>query len=252
MENWEKAIEKFLSQYINEDYFLGAILTGSYATGNNHADSDIDLFIITKDSTDWRERGNRLVDGYMIEYFINPVRQVVYELDTGFDYNNIATTLMFAGSKILCDTDEVVAGLVERAKTDLNNEIKPISEYSWNMNCYNVWHSFYELTAKYNKQQDIDFSYNIYLNNITRAHLQNNQIPLLPVHKIERILTDEKYVQRYNLKKLPEKEFSDKLLACFSAKEYGQKYICAKQLYQYYMMQNPDFDINNFSFRSKI
>ena len=51
MEKWELVVEKFLEQYKNEDYFLGAILTGSYATGNNDINSDIDIFIVTKDST---------------------------------------------------------------------------------------------------------------------------------------------------------------------------------------------------------
>ena len=46
MEKWELIIEKFLEQYKNEDYFLGAILTGSYATGNNDVNSDIDIFIV--------------------------------------------------------------------------------------------------------------------------------------------------------------------------------------------------------------
>ena len=149
MENWEKAIEKFLNRYINEDYFLGAILTGSYATGNNHADSDIDLFIITKDSTDWRERGNRLVDGYMIEYFINPVRQVLKEFEEGFKTNSIATTRIFAGAKILHDTDQIIENLINQAKQDLNKPIDKISEFQWKMNCYDIWHSFYELTSKY-------------------------------------------------------------------------------------------------------
>lgn len=252
MDKWKMAVEEFLQPYINKDYFVGAILTGSYATGNNHADSDIDLFIITKDTTDWRERGNRLINGMMIEYFINPIRQIVSEMDTGFDNNNIATTLMFAGSRILYDTDDIIKGLVERAKDDLTKEIAPISAYSWNMNCYNVWHSFYELTSKHKKRIDIEFSYNMFLNNIIKAHFANNQIPYLPVHKTERILSDSAYRERYNLKKLPEKEFTDKLLACFTAKEYNDKYICAEELYNYYMGVNPDFDINNFSFRSKI
>ena len=39
MNKWELAIEKFLDEYKNEDYFLGAILTGSYATGNNDQNS---------------------------------------------------------------------------------------------------------------------------------------------------------------------------------------------------------------------
>ena len=252
MEKWEITVRNFLKPYTEQDYFIGAILTGSYATGNNDAGSDIDLFIVTKDTTDWRERGNRLVDGFMIEYFINPLRQVVKELDTGFADNNIATTLMFAGSKILYDTDGTVQQLVDRAKADLDREISPVSQYGWNMNCYNVWHSFYELTAKYNRNADIDFTYNIFLTNITRAHFANSQIPFLPVHKTERILSDEKYRQRYNLKKLPEKPFTDRLLACFAAKDCDRKYACAKDLYDYYMARNADFDINNFSFRSKI
>ena len=48
MEQWQLAIEKFLYDYKNEDYFVGAILTGSYATGNQNINSDIDLFIVTK------------------------------------------------------------------------------------------------------------------------------------------------------------------------------------------------------------
>ena len=136
--------------------------------------------------------------------------------------------------------------VVERAKDDLTKEIAPISAYSWNMNCYNVWHSFYELTSKHKKRIDIEFSYNMFLNNIIKAHFANNQIPYLPVHKTERILSDSAYRERYNLKKLPEKEFTDKLLACFTAKEYNEKYVCAKELYNYYMGVNPDFDINNF------
>ena len=70
MEKWKFAIEKFLDDYKTEDYFVGAILTGSYATGNQSINSDIDIYIITKDDITWRERGNKLVNGYLIEYFI--------------------------------------------------------------------------------------------------------------------------------------------------------------------------------------
>ena len=31
MQSWQIALEKFLDKYKKEDYFLGAILTGSYA-----------------------------------------------------------------------------------------------------------------------------------------------------------------------------------------------------------------------------
>ena len=252
MEKWELVAEKFLKQYVNEDYFLGAILTGSYATGNNDVNSDIDIFIITNDSTPWRERGNKLIDGYMIEYFINPVRQILKEFDEGFKDNGIATTLIFAGSKILYDRDGTIEKLVNRAKEDLNKDIESVSEFKWKMNCYTIWHSFYELNSKYTKNEDIDFTYNMFLNDIIKAHFLNNEIPLLPVHKIERILTDEEYRKKYNVKKLPDDIFVDKLLKCFNEKDYNKKFTYAKNLYDYYMDKNSNFNINNFSFRSDI
>ena len=252
MKNWELALNKFLEEYVNEEYFLGAILTGSYATGNNDINSDIDVFIVTKDSTPWRERGNKLIDGYMIEYFINPVRQVLKEFDEGFKDNGIATTLIFAGSKILYDRDGTIEKLVNRAKEDLNKDIEPISEFKWKMNCYTIWHSFYELNSKYTKNEDIDFTYNMFLNDIIKAYFLNNEIPLLPVHKIEKLLTNEEYRKKYNVKKLPDDIFVDKLLKCFNEKDYNKKFSNAKDIYDYYMNKNSNFDINNFSFRSDI
>lgn len=59
----------------------------------------------------------------MIEYFINPVRKVLEEFNTGLEDNDIATTLIFAGSEILYDKDGTIEKLVNRAKQDLNMEL---------------------------------------------------------------------------------------------------------------------------------
>ena len=252
MNNWENALNKFLDQYKDEDYFLGAILTGSYATGNNTPNSDIDVFIVTKDSTIWRERGNKLIDGYLIEYFINPVRQVLKEFEDGFINNGIAITRIFVGSKILYDKDGTIEKLINIAKENINREIGTLAEFKKKMNNYTIWHSFYELTSKYERKEDIDFTYNIYLNNIIESYFLNKQIPLLPIHKIEKMLINEEYRNRYNINKLPEDKFVNKLLNCFNEKDYNKRYGCAKELYDYYMEQNNDFDINDFSLRSDI
>ncbi len=252
MNNWENAVNKFLEQYVNEDYFLGAVLTGSYATGNNDVNSDIDIFIVTKDSTPWRERGNKLIDGYLIEYFINPLRVVLNEFEEGFETGHIATTRMFSKCKILHDKDGTINELVNKAKQNINNEIKPLPEFKSKMNSYTIWHSFYELTSRYERNEDIDFSYYLYLNDIIDSYFQNKQIPSLPIHKVEKILTNEEFRKRYNIAKLPDEEFVNKLLKCFKEKEYNKKYEYAKDLYNYYMEQNKDFNINDFEFRSEI
>lgn len=66
------------------------------------------------------------------------------------------------------------------------------------------------------------------------------------------MLINEEYRKRYNVNKLPEDEFVNKLLNCFNEKDYNKRYEYAKELYIYYMEQNNNFDINDFSLRSDI
>ena len=58
--------------------------------------------------------------------------------------------------------------------------------------------------------------------------------------------------KKYNVRELPDEEFVNKLLNCFNEKDYNKRYEYAKELYDYYMEQNNDFDINSFSLRSDI
>ena len=48
MQKWEKALQKFLKKYEARPYFEGALLCGSYATGNQNQFSDIDVHIFNK------------------------------------------------------------------------------------------------------------------------------------------------------------------------------------------------------------
>ena len=214
MEKWELVVEKFLAQYKDEDYFLGAILTGSYATGNNDVNSDIDIFIVTKDSTTWRERGNKLIDGYLIEYFINPVRQVLKEFEEGFIDNGIATTLIFSGSKILYDKDGTIEKLVNIAKNDLNKDLEPIPLFKWKMNCYTVWHSFYELNSKYIKNEDIDFV-RVFKRSVDSRDKEN----IFFVYSVDVFVRDEKKVlKNLCIKKAP--SYRGGFLLHFSTKHF--------------------------------
>jgi len=70
--NWQLALEKFLKEWKEKDFVEGALLTGSYAIGMETKYSDVDVYIILSDSVEWRERGNKVIDGVLIEYFANP------------------------------------------------------------------------------------------------------------------------------------------------------------------------------------
>lgn len=248
MEKWQLAVEKFIDEYKNEDYFLGAILTGSYATGNYDQNSDIDIYIVTNNETKWRERGNKNVDGFIIEYFINPKQKILSYFEKELKDYHLSTTMIFVNGKTLYDKDGSVEELIDRAKNNFN--LAEIDDFKYKMNCYSVWDGFDELESKYSKNEDIDFSYNIFLQRVIESYFYNKQIPSIPLNKIEKILKDETYRNKYNIIKLPEEDFIIKLINCFDEKDYHKKFKYAKDLYCYFLSKCTNFDINNFSVRS--
>lgn len=252
MNDWKNAIEKFLDTYKNEDYFIGAILTGSYATGNQNVNSDIDIYIITKDDTTWRERGNKLVNGYLIEYFINPIKKINDYMEKEFKSYHISTTRIFANGIVLYDTNNIVANLISTAKENLTKEFEPLDESTYKMNCYGIWDGFDELEEKYKRKEDIDFSYYIFLERMINSYYQNNQIASVPLNKIEYILKNEEYRKKYNINKMPNDNFCELLIKCFEEKDYDKKFNNAKELYQLFISEFKDFDINDFSLKSNV
>ena len=218
MEKWELAAEKFLETYKNEEYFIGAILTGSYATGNQSINSDIDIYIITKDDNNWRERGNKLVDGFLIEYFINPRKKINDYMNKELQDYHISTIRIFANGKILIDKTGDVAKLIEQAKDYINRDFEDLNESLYKMNCYRVWDSFDELDQKYKRHEDIDLSYYIFLETVINSYFQNSKIESVPINKIEYILKDEEYRKRYNIRQLPDNDFTELLLKCLNEK----------------------------------
>ncbi|WP_245610422.1 nucleotidyltransferase domain-containing protein [Thermococcus celericrescens] len=70
--NRQLALEIFLEEWREKDFVEAALLTGSYAISMETKYSDVDVYIILSDNVDWRERGNKIIDGILIEYFANP------------------------------------------------------------------------------------------------------------------------------------------------------------------------------------
>lgn len=251
MQSWQIALEKFLDKYKKEDFFLGAILTGSYATGNYDENSDIDVYIITSDEVKWRERGNKNVDGFLIEYFINPKWKILDYMNNELKTYHLSTTMIFVNAHILYDKDGAVAELVRYAKENATlTSLAPIDNFKYKTKCYSVWDAFDELEAKYRKNSDIEFSYYIFLQKVIDAYFYNRQIPSIPLNKIERIFCDDEYRLKYNVKKMPDDEFVDMIKNCFEEKKYDDRFRCAKSLYEYFLHQFSDFDINNLEIRS--
>ena len=106
-DNWKTVLNKFLEKWKRKGYVEGAILTGSRVTSYFSKYSDIDVYIVLSEKIKWRERGNRIFDGFLIEYFANPPYQIRKYFVEEFKQNKYTTARMFVMGKILFDKKRV-------------------------------------------------------------------------------------------------------------------------------------------------
>lgn len=250
-QKWQ-IIDKFLTNYKNNDYFIGAVLSGSYASGNENENSDIDIYVITNDSISYKERGMKLVDGQLVEYFINPISQIKKYLKEEQDNKYCLDIRMLSNCKIIIDKTGEVQELVNDAKNVLKKGPIELDEYTYKINCYMVWSRFDELEIKYKRHEDIEFNYNTFLSQVINSYLKNKRIFLFNQCKIEEIIKNEDFRKNYKIGKELDSEFQKLLLNCLNEKNYKKRFEYARKLYDYFKKEFNDFDINNFKLKTVI
>lgn len=237
---WKLALEEFIKGYKDDPEVEAILLVGSYAVGNQNDKSDIDVYIILNDEAKWRERGNKLVNGFLIEYFINPVHKIrEYILDDKRGHGGPMAN-MLANGQVILDKNGIVNELIKEAIVAIQ-----VDEYEKNpMRYYACWCAFdeYEAAEYHNEMQ-----YYICLKYLIEAYLGNNGYCILPELKFEKFFKDDEYRNRYNIGKFPNNEFNVMVVKCFDEPNYEN----LKVLYDY-VMRDGCFDINNFVLRNEL
>ncbi len=246
--NWENALNKFIDNHKNESYFEGAVLAGSYASGNNNDFSDIDIHILTSNDQDWRHRGNTEIDGFLIEYFINPIKQAQYYFECDYKNNTQTMARMISSGKILIDKNGNIEKLQKTAKEYLNKKANPIKQEDLSMKLYFLWDGFDELKSLYNKKQTTSLQYNLLLNSLLDVYFANKGLYKLPASKIESILTNKDFEKRYGITSLPSKEFVSLFINALKEQTLAN----IETLYNFVVASCGGFDIKEFSLKTQI
>lgn len=251
MQKWEKALNKFLQRYINKPWFEGAVLCGSYSTGNQNKFSDIDVAIVGKNDMGFQEKSNCYVDGFLMEYTINPVYKVQEFMKSGLERHRLIDQNMYAHGIVLYDKNGVVKKLRQQAVRDLKKKIKPFSKYSNDFRKYHLWDKHDELHSLKSDGYHTDLIYWTLLESLIEAYYDFNCLPHVSWAKLEKILTNKDFAKRYHIDKLPDKRFTALLLNCFNAKQ-KDKITAIDKLYNYVMKSGGGFDIGQFRGKRKI
>lgn len=251
MQPWQIALEKFLKRYINKPWFEGALLCGSYAAGNQNKFSDIDVAIVGKNDMGFQEKSNCYINGFLMEYTINPVYKVQSYMKSGTENHALIDQNMYAYGVILYDKNGVMKKLRQQAIRDLKKKIKPFSKYTNDFTKYGLWCRYDDMLSLKQEGYPIDLLYWSLVERLITAYCDFNCLPRMPLSKIQRMLTDTIYAKRYHADKLPDKKFTKLLQDCFNAKK-AEKIQALDKLYNYVMKSGGGFEIGQFRGRRKI
>lgn len=141
--NWKEKLNVFLENFEYKNDIVGILVCGSYITGNPSSHSDLDVHIILNENVNYRERGNKIIDGLLIEYFANPAKQIRKYFDE--DYKDIRpmSQTQFITGKILLDKTGEVLKLKNEAKEMLNKHYSDIDTNINELNKYGIWNMGY-------------------------------------------------------------------------------------------------------------
>jgi hypothetical protein len=253
MEKWEEAVNAFIKPWKVKEYIQAAILTGSYATNNQNSKSDIDIYLVSYDYLKWRERGNQIINNYLIEYFINPPKQISKYMEDGIKNGNRVDASIFYTGKVLFDKTGILQILKKRAKTDMNKELNSPSKAEKENLKYFIWDFFEEIEWSYiSHNDDYFYLYNMYLELILTSFCKYNKYVLPAKYKIYNYLIDKKIPQKYGIKSIPDKRFTNQFISCIKEKDINESFTKIKKLKEYVLRKIGGFEINGWKLRTKL
>ncbi len=246
MHKWETALNKFLGQYTNESWFVGAVLYGNYATGNTNKYSSIDIIIVATNDTQRSEWAACYVDGFLIEYRIDTVSRIEENMASALATHRHTDQNMFIHGKILCDKNGMVKKLRQKAMRDIKKPFTPHSEYEKQFMKYYLWDKYTALLSLAASGQNIDLIYWTLIRELIIEYYNFKNLPHVPIGQLIPALTDKQYAKEHHISVKPPKTFTDKLMTCMNAKSKTAKMDAIKAFYNYVMRAGGGFDIGKF------
>jgi len=251
MKKWEIALQKFLKKWENKKEVIGAIVCGSYITGNPSKHSDIDIHILLDSKSSWRERGNEVIDGVLIEYFANPIKKYYEYLEEDYKQRRRINAHMFCTGKVLFDKTGELKRLIKDSKKYLVKKYPKQNKIQTELAKYHIWDVLDNLEEVF-ESNTAEFFFVFYncLNELFETYAKFLQYDSIPVHKLRRFLVDEKDKKKYHVSNFPDGEFVKMFVKAMNLKDKSRMMKEYKRLSKHVLDKMGGFNINGWKIKS--
>lgn len=204
----EQALKKFINIWRKNKNVTGILLTGSYSIGLQSKNSDIDIRIILNSEVKESFKGLQEIDGYLFSYLGRTKKAISNKFNSDYFNNSKLEARMFNVGKIIYSTNEDLSELKNIAKHYYNQPFleKAISKDDKKSMMYNLYNLYNYLIETDSKSPFFLFNYMIFMKQALSYYFHISNIEMVMDSKLERLLTDKKYISKYNFK-ISEKYF---------------------------------------------
>lgn len=247
----EIALEKFLVKRKNKKEVIWAIVCGSYITGNPSKHSDIDIHILLDSKTTWRERGNEIIDGILIEYFANPTKRHHQYLEEDLKSRGRMNAHMFCTGKILFDKKWELKELIKYSRKYLKKKNPKPNKIQIEIAKYHIWDMCDNLEEVFeSKSDEFYFVFYNFLNDLFETYAKFLQFDSIPVHKLRRFLVNEKDKKKYHVSNFPDEEFTKMIVSVINLKDKSKMMKEYKNLTNHVLEKMGGFNIDGWKLKS--
>jgi len=247
--NLDNKIKNFIDEmgYLNNEHVLGILFYGSYLTGFNNKNSDIDLHIIfDNDDKKHLVRGNKIIDDIRIEYFEKPIEEIYQIVEDDYNTQNNASVSIFGKSKIIYAKDEQIKRLQEYVNSKFSNPLPPLSENEAKEQVA-IINNRMEKLKQYALEDSPCFEhlYHLTIEKIRRFYHNLMGMPRIETTKGFRLYVDEEYRKSFYISDIPEKTFLNMYFKTILSNDLDKnyKYTLIERLYEY-SKRNVDLNVS--------
>ncbi|OGS08324.1 MAG: hypothetical protein A2270_10170 [Elusimicrobia bacterium RIFOXYA12_FULL_51_18] len=209
MNDWRSATQKFTAKWLVRKDVSGILICGSYITGNPSKHSDIDVCIVLRDNVGWRARGNKIIDGFLFEYFANSPQQIMRYFMDEHKAHDKRTAHMFVTGKIVCDKNGRLKKIKKEANKWLSKKfIKPSARFC-ELSKYQLWDISDNLEDVYETRME-DFAFLCYSNLPIIFDIYSRFVRYgnVPPDKILQFLKGRD-LEKYHMSAFPDRQFAE-------------------------------------------
>ncbi len=215
-DSYKDALSIFLEEWKTRNEYLGAMLVGSFASGLQTRYSDIDVYIILKEGTPWRRRGDKKYGDFLVEYNAHTIKFIKELIEKDKVQGKRHCLRKIATGIIQFDSTGEVKKLQEEARQLMSMPLPQFRDAEWvEMSKYYMWDQIDNLRDLADREDPgFEYAYFAGVANIVEYYAKFLGAEILRPVRTHSFFSNKEFCRKYGIVPFPDKEFAVLVIEC--------------------------------------